>query len=67
MFEAWVLVCLLSNPQHCFEAQDKRGPYETRQECYDRTIEMRESIRLLPDHNPQSYKCLELKREGLQT
>lgn len=67
MFEAWVLVCLISNPSVCFGAQDVRGPYVTVKECYERTVEMRETILEIPDHRPQSYKCLELKREELET
>ena len=58
MFEVLVLVCLASNPNNCFELADTRGPYETKQQCIDRSIEMREFINELPDHVPQAYKCI---------
>jgi len=63
MFEAWVLACLLSTPKDCFEFQDTRGPYETRKECYERTIEMREVIQSMPDYRPQAFKCKEIVEE----
>ena len=60
MFEAWVLVCLISNPSVCFAAQDTQGPYFTKQECYERTVEMKEVVAAIPDHRPQFYKCVKL-------
>ena len=49
MFEVLVLVCLASNSNNCFEMEDTRGPYETRQQCIDRSVEMREFINTLPN------------------
>ena len=69
MFEVLVLVCLASNPNNCFEMEDTRGPYETRQQCIDRSVEMREFINTLPDHVPQAYKCIfnEITIKGVAT
>jgi len=58
MFEVLVLVCLASDPGNCFPLSDTRGPYETRQQCVTRSIEMREAILEMPDHVPQAYKCI---------
>lgn len=69
MFEVLVLVCLASNPNSCFEVGDARGPYETKKQCVDRSIEMREAINEIPDHIPQAYKCIfnEIKIPGVAT
>ena len=50
MFEVLVLVCLASNPNNCFEMEDTRGPYETKEQCVERSIKMREAINEIPDH-----------------
>jgi hypothetical protein len=69
MFEVLVLVCLASNPNNCFPLADTRGPYETREQCVERSIEMREAISEMPDHVPQAYKCIfnEIKIPGVAT
>lgn len=69
MFEVLVLVCLASNPNTCFELEDTRGPYETREQCVARSIEMREFINEMPDHIPQAYKCVfnEITVKGVAT
>jgi len=69
MFEVLVLVCLASNPNTCFEMEDTRGPYETKQQCVARSLEMREAIESIPDHVPQAYKCIhnEIKTPGIAT
>ena len=69
MFEVLVLVCLVSNPNTCFELEDTRGPYETKEQCVARSIEMREFIDEMPDHIPQAYKCVhhEIKTPGVAT
>tara|TARA_R100001440_G_scaffold33396_1_gene52328 strand:- start:659 stop:868 length:210 start_codon:yes stop_codon:yes gene_type:complete len=69
MFEVFVLVCLVSNPNTCFEVADTRGPYETKEQCIARSEEMREAINEMPDHIPQAYKCLhhEIKVPGVST
>lgn len=41
MYEALVLICLMGAIENgCVEAQDTRGPYQTKQECIARTQEM---------------------------
>ena len=42
MFEAIVLFCAVgvADPNQCVTAEDTRGPYETREECYSRVQEM---------------------------
>ena len=69
MFEVLVLVCLASDPDHCFPLADTRGPYETRQQCVERSIEMREAIKEMHDHVPQAYKCIfnEIQIPGVAT
>lgn len=69
MFEVLVLVCLASNPNNCFEMEDTRGPYETKEQCVERSLEMREAIKGIPDHVPQAYKCIhnEIKTPGIST
>lgn len=69
MFEVLVLVCLASNPNNCFEMEDTRGPYETKQQCITRSLEMRKAISEMPDHVPQAYKCIfnEIKIPGVAT
>ena len=69
MFEVLVLVCLASTPNNCFEMEDTRGPYETKEQCVERSIEMREAIIGIPDHVPQAYKCIhnEIKIPGIAT
>ena len=69
MFEVLVLVCLASSPSDCWEFSDTRGPYETKQQCVERSIEMREFIKQIPDHIPQAYKCVhhEIKAPEIAT
>ena len=69
MFEVLVLVCLASDPGNCFPLSDTRGPYETREQCVERSIEMRQAIEEMPDHIPQAYKCVfnEIKIPGVAT
>mgnify|MGYP000657170394 CR=1 FL=1 len=52
-----------------FEMEDTRGPYETREQCVERSIEIREAIEEMPDHIPQAYKCVfnEIKIPGVAT
>ena len=44
MFEAWVLVCIAGQLNQCISARDTRGPYETIEQCQERTVEMSASI-----------------------
>ena len=61
MLQAWILVCLISNPSVCFEAQDTRGLHITRQQCMNRVEEMAQSISTIPDHRPMAFRCMEIK------
>ena len=61
MLEAWVMVCLLSNPTVCFEAVDTRGPYKTREQCVERVEEMTRQITTIPNHKAVAFKCAEVK------
>lgn len=66
MFEAWILVCLASNPSECFEAQDGRGPYPTKQQCVARTQEMiQDTNGLIPFQLVFKWRCS--PPEGIQT
>ena len=49
--------------------EDTRGPYETKEQCVERSIKMREAINEIPDHVPQAYKCIhnEIKTPGIAT
>jgi len=65
MFEAWVLVCIAGQLNQCISARDTRGPYETIEQCQDRTVEMSASIlNTIPNHIPMDSKCIKL---GTQT
>ena len=64
MFKALVLVCLISNPNACFVAEDQRGPYSTQEKCMDRIAEMSIAIMNLDDHAPVSYRCQKIKGES---
>lgn len=48
MFEAMILICLVSLPDECTALKDLRGPYETIPECNVRTQEMIDSIQTDP-------------------
>ena len=62
MFEAWILVCIAGQANQCFAAQDTYGPYETHQQCYERTIEMgADVVTKIPGHMPVDWKCVDLR------
>ena len=44
MFEAMILICLVSLPNDCTALKDLRGPYETMSQCNVRSSEMTRSI-----------------------
>lgn len=44
MFEAMILICLVSLPGECTALKDLRGPYETMGQCNVRSAEMAQSI-----------------------
>jgi hypothetical protein len=61
MFEAWIIVCVMSQASVCFPAQDTRGPYPTLEQCQERTFEMSaDVIRRMPDHVPVGARCVKL-------
>lgn len=68
MFEAFVLVCMISGD--CIELKDKRGPYETLEQCKERIEEIVKDIPTL--HIPQPikdlyYKCPKQQANGINT
>jgi hypothetical protein len=67
MFEIMVLVCLASDPETCFTLEDTWGPYKTREQCVERSEEMRKDILKLPDHVPQAYHCVRQPIKGVST
>jgi len=44
MFEAMILICLISVPDECTALKDLRGPYETMSQCNVRSAEMARNI-----------------------
>jgi len=40
MLTAFVLVCALNSAEDCIELKDIRGPYATKDKCYDRVQEI---------------------------
>ena len=40
MFEAMILLCLLSDQSDCIVLEDTRGPYETIKQCNERAAKM---------------------------
>lgn len=44
MFEAMILICLVSLPNDCTALKDLRGPYETMGQCNVRSAQMARSI-----------------------
>ena len=69
MFEAMVLVCLASDLDKCFVADDTRGPYKTINQCIDRTTEMTtQLVTINEDHVVMGVRCDPTKPpEGLET
>ena len=62
MFELHVLICLLTGP--CFEVIDLKGPYETKQACIERALEVSANLReesSVP--TTFAYKCLKSKNK----
>ena len=60
MFETWVLVCMIGNPNLCHTLADLYGPYETKKECITRAYEIAMELpEHMPDYVAVKYKCLE--------
>ncbi len=61
MFEAWILICLVSNPSECTEAQDMLGPYATVERCEARADEMvTNSLKIVPFETTVKWKCVDV-------
>ena len=58
MFEAFVFICMLKNPEVCKTLKDIKGPYQTEKQCEVRAYEIAME---LPDWMPEyiavRYKC----------
>jgi len=60
MFETFVLVCMINNPNLCHTLSDLYGPYDTKRECAQRAYEI--AIELpehMPGYVPMKYKCID--------
>ena len=61
MFEAFVLACLLGQPQlpqYCEELKDIRGPYKTKNQCLARIFEIVVEMPYhRPEMQPRAYRC----------
>jgi len=61
MFKAFVTICVISMPQKCQTLEDTRGPYETKQECKQRALEISRQVdKYYPLWKPFKYSCKEL-------
>ena len=68
MFEAIVLFCAIgvTDPNECITAEDTRGPYETKEECYGRVQEMVTGISMMmPVPLNFHFKCEEPQLKGM--
>jgi hypothetical protein len=60
-----VLACAIANPTECVEFHDSRGPYNTREECKARSLEMSRDIgESFNDIMPKAWRCQQLP-EGI--
>ena len=60
MFEAFVLVCLIGDPEKCHTLKDIEGPYETEQACEIRAHEIAMELpEWMPNYMALKYKCNE--------
>lgn len=58
MFEAFMLVCMISNATICHTLADTEGPYNTHDECILRIDKMARDLKsYLPNYLPVNYKC----------
>ena len=59
MFETFVLVCMINNPELCHTLSDLYGPYKTKNECVTRAYEIAiELPEYMPQHVAVRYRCL---------
>ena len=60
MFETFVLICSISNPNLCYTLSDTYGPYENKKQCIQRAYEIGEQLpNHMPDYVAVKYKCFE--------
>ena len=58
MFEAFVLVCMLLDPNNCQTLIDTQGPYETEKQCEVRAYEIAMELpQYMPEYIAVKYKC----------
>jgi hypothetical protein len=64
MFEAFVLVCMLSDPTICQTLQDTQGPYKTEKQCEVRAYEIAMELpEYMPEYIATKYKCIDDKEK----
>jgi len=60
MFEAFVFVCMLKDPNVCHTLQDTQGPYRTERQCEVRAYEIAiELPQYMPEYVAVRYKCMD--------
>jgi hypothetical protein len=60
MFEAFVLVCLLKDPEVCQTLQDVEGPYVKEAQCVKRAYEIAMDLpEWMPEYVATKYKCIQ--------
>ncbi len=59
MFEAFVLICLMKQPDVCQTLQDTEGPYSTEKQCEVRAYEIALDLpEYMPNYVATKYKCV---------
>ena len=67
MFEAFVLICLLSDPSKCSTLEDMEGPYKDRDTCIHRAYQIASELPIyLPMYIAKQYMCTE-QPKGVRT
>ena len=67
MFEAFVLICLLSNPNKCSTLEDMEGPYKDRDTCIHRAYQIASEVpSYLPMYIAKQYMCTQ-QPKGVRT
>jgi hypothetical protein len=57
------MVCSLIQTDSCFELEDARGPYATRNECKERAAEIIENVKPALVNVQFYWKCVTVKPE----
>jgi len=59
MFEAFVYICMLKNPEVCQTLKDIKGPYQTEKQCEVRAYEIAMELPdWMPEYIATRYKCV---------